>query len=712
MRPATVTDRPYRLGSSIRLGFNLGRISKSAPKAVVAWLRRNVGTLISGFDQTWESLGLTQPTSGAMVGTTEYKATTQTSLTGGAAAVVEGGKDALTWAGTGGDVNTTTEEITLGAGHGLTSGDAVLYNDGASGISGLTNGTVYYVSVSTNVIKLYETNAEALADGGAGSGLLDLDSVGGDDNTLSVSGVPNDSGDSIVMIDHGLETGDRIFYSDGSGAGIGGLSDGTTYFAIVVDDNTIQLATTPVNAVAGTEIVIDVSSSDDDNELLPTGAVTVEDDTITTTGHGFSAGDAVIVDGTLSGSTVIGGLSTGTTYYVGNIDGDDFSLYDNETNAEAGGSTGKVDLTSGGIGENLLLQPLLEPDSSGDWYRTKLGVETGIFLQGMLNHHFYFTGSSDDKNTGSLGSGPASVFNNDQWYYFTVMRDGSSASMYLNGEYVSTIHGLEDSAAPDGPGVGGVTVEGALVGAASHSSWDIDACLNGKIDQPSVWSRCLEASEILALYNSGDGLEYSDFSAGLLSGLFRCLEFDGVISINGNGSSASQLHSNVFADKVSGSNVGAYTCGKGGVEARTIVGGKVSDYAFTPSWNDVLVDGVGVTNAAAKASLVLTGSGLYGDGISRCAIDLEADSVLHGRNSSNASGPSRWTVSAWLQKHGESSSRSTYRKLTGNLGKTYGNSSVILADYKGYSGFDLDDSNFFMTAQGNMNSDFLLWNLS
>ena len=46
----------------------------------------------------------------------------------------------------------------------------------------------------------------------------------------------------------------RVTYTDGGGTAIGGLTDGTAYFIIKVDQNTIKLATSSSNAAAGTAI--------------------------------------------------------------------------------------------------------------------------------------------------------------------------------------------------------------------------------------------------------------------------------------------------------------------------------------------------------------------------------------------------------------------------------------------------------------------------
>ena len=59
--------------------------------------------------------------------------------------------------------------------------------------------------------------------------------------------------EQIEIINHGLNTPDALTYTAGSTA-IGGLSSGTKYYVIKVDDNTIKLATNTSNANGGTAI--------------------------------------------------------------------------------------------------------------------------------------------------------------------------------------------------------------------------------------------------------------------------------------------------------------------------------------------------------------------------------------------------------------------------------------------------------------------------
>lgn len=65
--------------------------------------------------------------------------------------------------------------------------------------------------------------------------------------------VVSTTAETLTIPGHGFVTADAVAY-ESSGTAIGGLTDGTTYYAIRVDANTIKLATSASNATAGTAI--------------------------------------------------------------------------------------------------------------------------------------------------------------------------------------------------------------------------------------------------------------------------------------------------------------------------------------------------------------------------------------------------------------------------------------------------------------------------
>ena len=72
----------------------------------------------------------------------------------------------------------------------------------------------------------------------------------------SNAAVVSQSADTITINNHRFLTGSRVTYSNGGGGNITGLTNGTVYFTIKVDHNTIQLAANASDAAAGNKINI------------------------------------------------------------------------------------------------------------------------------------------------------------------------------------------------------------------------------------------------------------------------------------------------------------------------------------------------------------------------------------------------------------------------------------------------------------------------
>lgn len=103
--------------------------------------------------------------------------------------------------------------------------------------------------------------------------------------------------------------------------------------------------TAPTITIAAPKITFNGSS---------TSTVSVTDNTISFTGHLFETADAVVYNN--GGGTSIGGLTSGTTYYVYKVDANTLKLYDTAAHATSGGATGLLDITSVGAGTIHYLQ--------------------------------------------------------------------------------------------------------------------------------------------------------------------------------------------------------------------------------------------------------------------------------------------------------------------------------------------------------------------
>ena len=168
---------------------------------------------------------------------------------------------------------------------------------------------------------------------------------------------------TILANNHGFSTGDPVVYDAEGNLAISGLTDGTTYFAIRVDDNNFQLATTNGNAAAGTEITI-------------------------TGGQGGSTGDKF--------SSPRTGLLDGQTYFVVKTDEHNFQIA--ETYTLATNSTPSVLTIAGVTGGNS--EDTFDPEKN-------LYISAGKTISGS---QFSFpTDSTNDLNATNFGLQPSLV---------------------------------------------------------------------------------------------------------------------------------------------------------------------------------------------------------------------------------------------------------------------------------------------------------------
>jgi len=195
-----------------------------------------------------------------------------------------------------------------------------------------------------------------------------LTPIGEEVTTLTINGIEfaaadvDDGADTITYVDHGFNEGDKVIYfENGAAAGITNLVNAVSYFIIVIDDDTIKLATSRAFAIASSPTAININASAAsgsafqlilveeyiegaavDEQLLNlhgvnvlTTGVNTATETITSSSHGFSNGD--IVSYFSNGGTAIGGLVNETEYFV----------------VGATANTFQVSSTSGGSAINL-----------------------------------------------------------------------------------------------------------------------------------------------------------------------------------------------------------------------------------------------------------------------------------------------------------------------------------------------------------------------
>ena len=164
----------------------------------------------------------------------------------------------------------------------------------------------------------------------------------------------DDDADTIAVDpEHRFNTGDAVVYRNGGGESIGGLVQGQRYYVIADadDPNTVRLAASPQDALAGLAIDLDASgATGTQHRLVPAvgGATGDAEETI----------DESAPVGAVSSATGAQDVGPGTVAFIGAgavvTAGDDVSVLALET-VTYNGQTGSVAVGVGGIGGSVTI---------------------------------------------------------------------------------------------------------------------------------------------------------------------------------------------------------------------------------------------------------------------------------------------------------------------------------------------------------------------
>jgi len=217
--------------------------------------------------------------------------------------------------------------------HGYTTGDEVVFNvDAGVPPNPLVDTTTYWIiRINANQFKVASSEANALA----GTAINITSNGSGDFQLNAVAG----TGTRITITGHGRSTEDPAEFDVNGGVEPTTLTDGTTYYYIVLDANTVKLATSAVNAAAGTAIDLTAAGDGNFNMLYR------DDEFDYGAAHNFSTGDEVYFE-IVSGSPPPP-LADDTTYYISDTGANTFKLCTSVANAIAG--TG-IDMCTCGTG--------------------------------------------------------------------------------------------------------------------------------------------------------------------------------------------------------------------------------------------------------------------------------------------------------------------------------------------------------------------------
>ena len=288
---------------------------------------------------------------------------------------------------------------------------------------------------------------------------------------------------------HKFRNAEQVIYNTFQQTGIGGLSTSSTYYVNVQDNSTVKLHKTQADAISGINTItlstfgigkhslqsfvkksvvesITVSSSgsgyQNKKRTTPVSGISTSLNQINILKHGYKSGE--VVNYTTEG-TAIGGLVSGTDYYVTEIDADNFKL-----SSVGVGTTVKdfyyqsnqyIDFTSVGVGTQFFNYPDIQVTIVGKVGISSIGTDTfGATLQPI------FRGEIDSvhlMNQG-VGYGSSEVINLNRQPQLSIVegKDAQLQPIVSNGRITEVLvlnSGSNYNAPPnlvlDGDGRGG-----------------------------------------------------------------------------------------------------------------------------------------------------------------------------------------------------------------------------------------------------------------
>jgi hypothetical protein len=219
--------------------------------------------------------------------------------------------------------------------HGLSNYDALTYNFSGTAPSPLAANTVYYVSKVNNYTYKLSTSPTL-------SPFVDFTTPGATTSSSFGKVVVNTATDTITIASHGFLTGQPVKYQVNGGTAITPLQDGATYYIqSVIDNNNFKLT----NSLGGAAIDITAAGTGTAHSFIYV-VVNLTESSLYVPSHGFITGSKVTYSN--GGGTSIGGLTSGSIYYVYRVNDNIIKL------ATDVAATQIVTLTSLGTGNHTL----------------------------------------------------------------------------------------------------------------------------------------------------------------------------------------------------------------------------------------------------------------------------------------------------------------------------------------------------------------------
>jgi hypothetical protein len=239
---------------------------------------------------------------------------------------------------------TTADDAIASAAHGLITGDKVTYIEGSTAIAGLVSGTDYFArAIDGNSFSLYTSKADAL-------------NVSSMDNRVDISADGAGNGNFVTSNADAPIRVTTLHVVDVTNASLAQVNQFTALTTPIAGNDDAREENRQMSSIIGNVEIKDTAAILNGGSATRTlaagggagggGAADEATDTITSNLHGYNTGDAVYYEKASGGASI--GLTDKTTYYVGKVDANNFTLFTTRADALAGnnaqGATGLVDI--------------------------------------------------------------------------------------------------------------------------------------------------------------------------------------------------------------------------------------------------------------------------------------------------------------------------------------------------------------------------------
>ena len=180
-----------------------------------------------------------------------------------------------------------------------------------------------YISLTGNNIKFdaSDSNRDFIEDNNSPTQSIDnltFSTINFSGN--SVNGEIDYIENTIIITDHGLQSGDPIEYNPNGNTEIGGLNTNQVYFAKRIDDDTFEVYST-YDLASG--FIVDFTTNSGGTHQFRRRNISVNGNRIYLPSHGYVTGTAL----RMASSAAPTGLIDGNFYFVGSVTSNSFSLH-------------------------------------------------------------------------------------------------------------------------------------------------------------------------------------------------------------------------------------------------------------------------------------------------------------------------------------------------------------------------------------------------